>query len=65
MNEKFLYKKVQQCFLNYNHDLDVMPFPKKDYEIIAQQINDYVNEHKKADLHVIIHDVVYEYLSKN
>jgi hypothetical protein len=65
MNEKFLYQKIKQCFLDYNHDLDHMPLTTKDYEMIVAHISNELKEQNNTDLYVIIHDVVYEYLAKN
>jgi hypothetical protein len=65
MNQKFLYQKIKLCFLDYNHDLDLMPLKTKDYEMIVTNINSELKEQNNADLYVIIHDVVYEYLAKN
>jgi hypothetical protein len=63
MNEKFLYQKIKQCFLDYNHDLDVLPLPKDDYNAIVSKIEHFLKEKDVTELYVIIHDVVYDYLT--
>jgi cytochrome b involved in lipid metabolism len=65
INDKFLYQKIKQCFLDYNHDLDHMPLTDIDYKKIVQRIENLLNENNESDLYVVIHDVVYDYLTVN
>lgn len=55
---------IRNCFYQYNHDLDSVPLSEREYDDLYDKVSKAIEEDKNADLHDLINDVVYEYLSK-
>ncbi|QOR65370.1 hypothetical protein IM538_16285 [Cytobacillus suaedae] len=64
MDKKLIHKMIRNCFYQYNHDLDSIPLSSREYDDLYDKISKAIEEDKNADLHDLINDVVYEYLSK-
>lgn len=62
MEKKFILKMIQNSFKQYHRDLEVNPLGKDDYEDLYNQIIKLKTE-TNADLHDIVNDVIYEYLT--
>ncbi len=64
MDKKLIHKMIRNCFYQYNHDLESVPLSLGEYDELYDKILKAIEEDKTADLHDLINDVVYEYLSK-
>ncbi|MBE4910391.1 hypothetical protein IMZ08_20325 [Bacillus luteolus] len=64
MDKKLIHKMIRNCFYQYNHDLDSVPLSEREYDDLYDKVSKAIEEDKNADLHDLINDVVYEYLSK-
>jgi hypothetical protein len=64
MNEKFVRKMIRNCFYQYNHTEDTVPLSETDYELLLRKVLVLQKEANNTDLHEIVEDVVYEYLTK-
>jgi hypothetical protein len=62
MDEKFIFKMVQQSFKQYHRDLRIDPLQEEEYVNLYEQII-LIKEKTNADLHDIVNDVIYEYLT--
>ncbi|WP_442594719.1 YqzH family protein [Neobacillus sp. D3-1R] len=62
MDKKFIVKMIQNSFKQYHHDLESIPLGTEDYERLYQQIIQLKQE-TDADLHDIVNDVIYEFLT--
>ncbi|MCA1030631.1 hypothetical protein LCL95_06185 [Bacillus timonensis] len=63
MDEKLLQKMIRNCFYQYNHDLSSVPLTQRDYEELYRRIKEELAIHASEDLHDIINNVVYEFLT--
>ncbi|PLR76403.1 hypothetical protein CU633_15670 [Bacillus sp. V3-13] len=59
MDKKFIFKLLQNCLRQYQHEL---PLSEEDYDHLYGKIIEQQKE-TDADLHDIVNDVVYEYLT--
>jgi hypothetical protein len=64
MDKKLIHKMIRNCFYQYNHDLDSIPLSLGEYDELYEKVVLAIDDDKDADLHDLINDVVYEYLSK-
>jgi hypothetical protein len=62
MDKKFILKMVQQSFKQYHRDLRTDPLLEEEYVKLYEQII-LIKEKTNADLHDIVNDVIYEYLT--
>jgi hypothetical protein len=62
MDKKFILKMVKHSFKQYHWDLEVDPLQEKEFEQLYEQII-LIKEQTNADLHDIVNDVIYEYLT--
>jgi hypothetical protein len=62
MDKKFILKMVRQSFKQYHRDLGIDPLQEEEYVKLYEQII-LIREKTNADLHDIINDVIYEYLT--
>jgi hypothetical protein len=62
MDKKFILKMVQQSFKQYHRDLEIDPLLEKEFVQLYEQIIQ-IKEQTNADLHDIVNDVIYEYLT--
>lgn len=53
---------IQHSFKQYHRDLEVDPLLEKEYVQLYEQIIQ-IKEKTNADLHDIVNDVIYEYLT--
>ncbi|PLR84536.1 hypothetical protein CVD25_04885 [Bacillus canaveralius] len=60
MDKKFIFKMIQNCLRQYQHEL---PLSEEDYDNLYQKIVGQKQEEADVDLHDIVNDVVYEYLT--
>jgi hypothetical protein len=64
LDEKWLKKFVRNCLLQYGRDMDEFPFTDSEWETLSQKILAEKQRHPELDLYEIVHDVVYEALTK-
>jgi hypothetical protein len=62
MDRKFILKMVQQSFKQYHRDLEIDPLQEEEYVKLYKQIIQ-IKEKTNEDLHDIVNDVIYEYLT--
>jgi hypothetical protein len=62
MDKKFILKMIQQSFKQYHRDLEVDPLRGEEYVQLYEQII-HLKEKTNSDLHDIVNDVIYEYLT--
>jgi hypothetical protein len=62
MDKKLILKMVQQSFKQYHRDLEIDPLLEKEFVQLYEQIIQ-IKEQTNADLHDIVNDVIYEYLT--
>lgn len=62
MEKKFILKMIQQSFKQYHRDLEKNPLREDDCEQLYQQIM-HLKIETNADLHEIVNDVIYEFLT--
>jgi hypothetical protein len=62
LDKKFILKMVQQSFKQYHRDLEIDPLLEKEFVQLYEQIIQ-IKEQTNADLHDIVNDVIYEYLT--
>ncbi|HYK72822.1 MAG TPA: YqzH family protein [Pseudoneobacillus sp.] len=62
MDKKFILKMIQNSFKQYHHDSESIPLRNSEYELLYQQIIKLKQE-TETDLHDIVNDVVYEFLT--
>jgi hypothetical protein len=62
MDKKFILKMLQTSFKQYHRDLKADPLREDEYALLYQQIVSIKTE-TNADLHDIVNDVIYEFLT--
>ncbi|MHC0036024.1 YqzH family protein [Pseudoneobacillus sp. C159] len=62
MDKNFIKKMIQNSFKQYHRDLESNPLHEDEYEELYQQILTLRKE-TNADLHDIVNDVIYEFLT--
>jgi hypothetical protein len=62
VDKKFILKMIQNSFKQYHRDLESSPLGEDDCEELYQQIIKLKTE-TNADLHDIVNDVIYEFLT--
>jgi hypothetical protein len=63
MEEKLVRKMIRNYFYQYQHDIDSVPLTDKDYAELFIKIKELKELDPSANLHDIINDIVYEYLT--
>ncbi|MFC0271462.1 YqzH family protein [Metabacillus herbersteinensis] len=61
MEEKFLYKMIQQCFYQYERDLAIDPLTDEEYVRILAAVKDQKDE--GSEWYEVVEDVVYGYVT--
>ncbi|MBA2873345.1 hypothetical protein HNR31_000097 [Anoxybacillus caldiproteolyticus] len=64
MDEKWLKKLIRNCFLHYGHDIETFPLTNSEWYEFCQTIMLEKQKQPNLDLYEIVHDVVYDYLTK-
>lgn len=62
MDKELIRKMLQKCFVQYRHE-GSLPFSEAEFDEIHIKIVEQKKEEPEADLHDIINDAVYEFLS--
>lgn len=62
MEITLLKKMIRNCLAQYGYEAD--PLSEKDYEHLSDRILAIKSQEPTEDLYAIIHDVVYEYITK-
>jgi hypothetical protein len=62
MDKKFVLKMIKQNFKQYHRDLEVNPLSEEESEHLYNQVKTLRTE-TNADLHDIVNDVIYEFLT--
>ncbi|MBS4191136.1 hypothetical protein KHA94_13180 [Bacillus sp. FJAT-49705] len=60
MDKKFIFKMIQSCLKQYNESVS---FGSVEFEEMYQKINLMKESEKESDLHDIVNDVVYGYIT--
>ncbi|WP_246942440.1 YqzH family protein [Bacillus pinisoli] len=64
MEKTLIEKMIRNSLYQYRHTIDSIPLAKRDYDYLYERIlKIYLNG--EEDLHEIVEDVVYEYLTNN
>lgn len=63
MDKKFVYKMLRKCFKQYYSELDSLPIYEGDLETLYKKILQMKKDEPDTDLHEIIHDMVYEFVT--
>lgn len=63
MDKKLIFKMVQNCLKQYNEDRDSISLESKEFEDIFNKIVSVKNKDRGSDLHEIVNDVVYGYIT--
>lgn len=63
MDNKLIFKMVQNCLKQYNEDGNSISLHSKEFENIYHKIISIKDSEKENDLHDIINDVVYGYIT--
>ncbi|GLB58095.1 YqzH family protein [Cytobacillus sp. NCCP-133] len=63
MNKKLIFKMVQNCLKQYNEDSHSITFESREFEKILHKIIETKDKEDDSDLHEIINDAVYGYIT--
>ncbi|MDP4083759.1 MAG: YqzH family protein [Bacillota bacterium] len=63
MNKKLVYKMIRNCFKQYYSELDSWPIDEEELEALYKKILQFKVEEPHANLHEVINDMVYEFLT--
>lgn len=63
MNKKLIFKMVQNCLKQYNEDSDSITFESREFAEILNKIIEAKNNDAESDLHEIVNDAVYGYIT--
>ncbi|MFD3447842.1 YqzH family protein [Microbacteriaceae bacterium 4G12] len=63
MENIFFKKMIQNCFYQYHYTKESLPLSEEDYEQLLANIEQARKEYPAIDLHEIVEDVVYEFLT--
>jgi len=64
MEHKLLIKMINNCFLQYSHDIDSLGLsPTELLELCKKIINEKENN-PDIEIYELVNDIVYEYLTK-
>jgi hypothetical protein len=63
MNKKLIFKMVQNCLKQYNEDSHSILFESREFEEIFNKIIEAKNKEADSDLHEIVNDAVYGYIT--
>lgn len=63
MNKKLIFKMVQNCLKQYNEDSDSITFESREFAEILNKIIEAKNNDADSDLHEIVNDAVYGYIT--
>lgn len=63
MDEKFVRKLIRNYFYQYNHDRDSVPLTEANYKELLIKIKELQLLDPETNLHDMINDVVYEYIT--
>jgi hypothetical protein len=64
VNKKLIFKMIQKGFVQYNHPPESLPLTEQDYEELFEAVCSRVQNEAESDLHDIIQDLVYDYLTE-
>ncbi len=65
MNKKLIFKMVQNCLKQYNEDSDSITFESREFAEILNKIIEAKNNDADSDLHEIVNDAVYGYITNS
>ncbi|WP_163102860.1 YqzH family protein [Peribacillus alkalitolerans] len=63
MDQALIKKYIRNCFLQYAHNQTSIPVGDEDYKDLIQQVEQIRKQQPSLEVHEIVHDVVYEYLT--
>ncbi|MBB3867336.1 hypothetical protein JTI59_08020 [Parageobacillus toebii] len=64
MDEKWLKKLIRNCFLQYGHDTESLFLHDFEWKQLCEKILLEKTNHEDMDMYEIVHDVIYEYITK-
>ncbi|WP_010284464.1 YqzH family protein [Bacillus timonensis] len=63
MEDAFIRKLIRNNLYQYGHERDSIPLSEEDYKVLVKKIKKQKELERDTDLHDIINDIVYEYLT--
>ncbi|WP_285755903.1 YqzH family protein [Parageobacillus sp. G301] len=64
LDEKWLKKLIRNCFVQYGHDTECLPLNDSEWKQLCEKILLEKTNHEDMDMYEIVHDVIYEYITK-
>ncbi|MFB5165621.1 hypothetical protein ETC01_12045 [Geobacillus sp. NFOSA3] len=64
MDEKWIKKLIRNCFLQYGHDTESLFLHDFEWKQLCEKILLEKTNHEDMDMYEIVHDVIYEYITK-
>lgn len=64
MENTLLKKMIRNCFCQYNHNFDSIPLSSIEFDILCAKVLKAKEDNTCLEIHDIIQDVVYEYLTE-
>lgn len=62
-NKRLICKMIQKSMIQYNHEPASIPLNDEEYDRLADMVLKALKETPALDLHEIIEDIVYDYLT--
>nr|WP_263325823.1 YqzH family protein [Neobacillus sp. Marseille-Q6967] len=63
MDKKLVIKMIKNCFKQYYAEGETLPMSTDDLDRLGDRIIELKTEHPSIDLHELINDMVYEFLT--
>ncbi|OXB92312.1 hypothetical protein B9L23_14025 [Parageobacillus galactosidasius] len=64
MDEKWIKKLIRNCFLQYGHDTESLFLHDFEWKQLCEKILLEKTNYEDMDMYEIVHDVIYEYITK-
>ncbi|MGG6437274.1 YqzH family protein [Saccharococcus caldoxylosilyticus] len=64
LEEKWLRKLIRNCFLQYGYDNESLPLNNEEWKQLCAKILAKKTDDGDMDLYEIVHDVIYDYITK-
>lgn len=63
MEKKFIYKMIRNCLKQYYSESESLPLNDADLELLYKKMMEIKKEEPHTDLHEVVNDLVYEFLT--
>jgi hypothetical protein len=64
LDEKWIKKLIRNCFLQYGYDTESLFLNDFEWKQLCEKILLEKTNHEDMDMYEIVHDVIYEYITK-